>query len=73
MGEALMAPIGRLIRELRWWASRDDIDHDLVYTCDDTADALNRACKLAGALDKYTREPNARNWTDVLHARKAFK
>ena len=68
-----MAPIGRLIRELRWWGDSNDIDHDLCYACDDAADALDRACKLAGALDKYTKEPNARNWTDVLHARKAFK
>ena len=63
----------KLLLELRWWASRDDVDHDLVYACDDAADALDRACKLAGAIDNYTKEPNARRWTDVLHARKAFK
>ena len=63
----------KLIRELRWWASRDDIDHDLCYACDDAADALGRACKLVEALDKYTREPNARNWTEVIIVRKELR
>ena len=63
----------KLLLELRWWASRDDVDHELSYTCDDAADAIGRACKLCEAIDRYTKEPNARNWTEVILTRKAFK
>ena len=69
-----MDRVRKLIQELRWWADRDDdLDHDLCNACYDAADVLDKACGLADAIDRYTRQPDATNWTEVLIARKELK
>ena len=42
----------RIIRELRWIANRDDIDHNICYDCDDAADVIELTCKLLDAVDR---------------------
>jgi len=63
-----MERLARIIRELRWWA-----DRDAISVCDYAADVIEKAGKLAEALDNYTKEPNSRNWTEVILARKELR
>jgi len=44
----------RFIRELRWIANKDDIDHDICFVCDDAADVIELTCKLLDAIDRAT-------------------
>lgn len=68
-----MAPIEKLNLELRWWTKRKEIDDDLCYVCEAAADVLDRTRRLCEAIDNYTKEPNGRNWTEVILARKELK
>ena len=63
----------KLFLELHWWGNRDDIDSDLSYLCEDVGEAIVAAERLCEAIDNYTKEPNARNWTEVLLARKELR
>jgi hypothetical protein len=44
----------RIIRELRWIANRDDIDHNICYDCDDAADVIELTCRLLDSIDRAT-------------------
>ena len=63
----------KLLLELRWWGNRDDVDSDLSYLCEDAEEAIVATERLCEAIDNYTKEPNARNWTEVLLARKELR
>ena len=63
----------KLLLELRWWGKRDDIESDLSYLCEDAEEAIAATERLCEAIDNYTKEPNARNWTEVLLARKEMR
>lgn len=63
----------KLLLELRWWGNRDDIDSDLSYLCEDAEEVVVATERLCEAIDSYTKEPNARNWTEVLLARKVLR
>jgi len=65
----------KLLLELRWWASRDDVDHDLVYTCDDAADVIELTAELLDAIDRATEVLGSNNpyYNDIRQKREALR
>jgi hypothetical protein len=66
----------RIIRELRWIASRDDIDHNICYDCDDAADVIDLTCNLLDSIDRATllgKLPNNPFFNDIRAKREALR
>jgi len=66
----------RYIRELRWIANRDDIDHDICFACDDAADVIELTCKLLDSIDRATelgKLPNDTIVNDIRAKRESLR
>lgn len=66
----------RMIRELRWIANRDDIDHEICFACDDAADIIELTCKLLDAIDRATllgKLPDDSIVNDIRSKREALR
>ena len=66
----------RYIRELRWIANKDDIDHDICFACDDAADVVEMTCELLDAIDRATflgKLPNDPIVNEIRSRREALR